>query len=103
MFCSYGQNLLHVKRHDEYETNTDQLTNLGFGGVSSTCPTTKVILHHTWGNLTNTGCLIINKNHFSLPICIQINQYHVERQCIYECLHCDGFNICELITNDLIQ
>ena len=29
MFCSYGQKLLHVKRLEEYETNTDQLTNLG--------------------------------------------------------------------------
>ena len=37
-FFSYGQKQLHVKRLEEYETNTDQLTNLGFGGVSSTCP-----------------------------------------------------------------
>ena len=33
MFSSYDQKLLHVKRLEEYETNTDQLTNLGFGGV----------------------------------------------------------------------
>ena len=44
MFCLYGQKQLHVKRLEEYETNTDQLTNFGFGGVSSTCPTTKVPL-----------------------------------------------------------
>ena len=40
MFFSYGQKLLHVKRLEKYERNADQLTNLGFGGVSSTCPTT---------------------------------------------------------------
>ena len=42
MFFSYGQKLLglHVKRPEKYERNADQLTNLGFGGVSSTCPTT---------------------------------------------------------------
>ena len=56
---SYGQKLLHVKRLEVYETNADQLTNLDFGGVSSTCPTTKVILPHTWGKIANTGCLIV--------------------------------------------
>ena len=40
MFFSYEQKLLHVKRPEKYERNADQLTNLGFGGVSSTCPTT---------------------------------------------------------------
>ena len=59
MFCSYGRKLLNVKRLEEYETYTDQLTNLGFGGVSSACPTTKVILPHTWGKMANTGCLIV--------------------------------------------
>ena len=59
MFCSYDQKLLHVKRLEEYETNTDQLINLGFGGASSTCLTTKVILPHTWGKMPNTGCLIV--------------------------------------------
>ena len=34
---------------------------------------------------------------------MQINHYYVERQCLYACLSCDGFKICELITNDLIQ
>ena len=58
MFC-YDQRLLHVKRLEEYETKTDQLTNLGFGGVSLTCPTTKVILPHTWGKMAHTGCLIV--------------------------------------------
>ena len=86
MFFSYGQKLLHVKRLEEYETNTDQLTNLGFGGVSSTCPTTKVILPHTWGKMVNTGSLIIKKNHFSLSIFMQVNHYHVERECTYACL-----------------
>ena len=60
-FFSYGQKLLHVKRLEEYETNADQLTNLGFGGVSSTCPTTKVILPHAWGKMANTGCLIVKR------------------------------------------
>ena len=41
MFFSYGQKLLHVKRLEKYERNADQLTNVGFGGVSSTCPTTR--------------------------------------------------------------
>ena len=59
VFVHYGHTLLHVNRLEEYETNTHQLTNLGFGGVSSTCSTTKVILPHTWGKLANTGCLII--------------------------------------------
>ena len=40
---SYGQKLLHVKRLEEYETNADQLTNLGFGGVSR---------HATWYGLS---------------------------------------------------
>ena len=48
------------KRLEEYETNTDQPTNLGFDGVSSTCPTTKVILPHTWGKTANIGCLVVN-------------------------------------------
>ena len=61
--------------------NTDQLTNLGFGGVSSTFPNTKVILPHTWGKMANTGCLIV-KIISNLPICMQVNHYHVERQCI---------------------
>ena len=39
---------VHVKRLEKYERNADKLTNLGFGGVSSTCPTTKVILPHTY-------------------------------------------------------
>ena len=43
MFLSYGQKILHVTRLEEYETNADQIPNIGFGGVSSTCPTTKVI------------------------------------------------------------
>ena len=59
---------IHVKQFEEYEMNTDQLTNLGYGGASSTCPTTKVILPHTWGNMTNTGCLIVKKNHFYYPL-----------------------------------
>ena len=59
MFFSYGHKLLHVKRLERYERNADKLTNLGFGGVSSTCPTTKVILPHTWGKMANTGCLIV--------------------------------------------
>ena len=69
-----GQKLLHVKRLEEFETNTDQLTNLGLGGVSSTCPTTKVISPHTWGKLTDTGCLIIKKiiSHYPF-VCRLIN------------------------------
>ena len=59
MFCSYRQKLLHVKRLEEYETNTDQLTSIGFVSMSSTCPTTKVILPHTWGKVANTGCLLV--------------------------------------------
>ena len=59
MFFSYGQKLLHVKRLEQYETNADQLTNLGVDGVSSTCPTTKVYLTHTWGKMANTGCSIV--------------------------------------------
>ena len=51
-----------LKRFEEYETNTDQLNNLGFGGVSSTCPTTKVILPHRRGKMANTGCLIVKIN-----------------------------------------
>ena len=77
MFVSYGQKLLHVKRLEEYETNADQLTNLGFGGVSSTCPTTKVILPHVWDKMANTGCLI--EKQFSLSMFMQINHYNVER------------------------
>ena len=42
------------------------------------------------------------KNHFSLSICMQINHYLVERQCICM-LICVRLNSCELITNDLIQ
>ena len=83
--------------------NTDQQPNLGFGGMLSTCPTTKVILPHTWGKMANNVCLgLIVKNNFSLYICMHVNHYHVERQCIYACLSCVGFKICELITNDLI-
>ena len=78
MFFSYGQKLLHVKRLEKYEGNADKLTNLGFGGVSSTFPTTKAILPHTWSKMANTGCLIV-KNHFSLSMCMQINHYHVKR------------------------
>ena len=96
------------------ETNADQLTNLGSGGVSSTCPTTNVILPmlmrlqliKTQGYVSGQGgeYWVHNlKNHFSLSICMQINHYHVERQCIYVCLSCDGFKLCELIKNDLIQ
>ena len=55
MFFSYGQKQLHVKRLEEYETNADQLTNLGFGGVVN-----------------------LPKNHFSLSMYMQINHYHVE-------------------------
>ena len=62
MFLSHGQKLLLVKRLEEHETNADQLTNLGVGDVSSTCPTTKVTLPHTWGKMANNGCLIVNKN-----------------------------------------
>ena len=58
MFFSHGQILLHIKRLEEYKTNTDQPTNLG--GMSSTCPTTKVILPHEWGKMANIGCLIVN-------------------------------------------
>ena len=79
MFLSHGQKLLLVKRLEEHETNADQLTNLGVGDVSSTCPTTKVTLPHTWGKMANTGCLIVKKKHFSLSMCMQINHYHVER------------------------
>ena len=59
MCFSYGQQLLHVKRLEEYETNTDQLTNSGCGAGSSTYPTTKVIFPHTWVKMANTGCLIV--------------------------------------------
>ena len=39
----------------------NHLTNVGFGGVSSTCPATKVMLPHTWGNMANTGCSIVKQ------------------------------------------
>ena len=68
--------------------------------MSSTRPTTKVILHHTWGKMANTGCLIVNKTKFSFSVCMQINHYHVQRQ--FD-LICVGFTIRELITNDLIM
>ena len=82
MLVSLNAQVIHlsaalVKQLEEYNTDTDQLTNLGVGGVSSTCPTTKVILPHTWGKMANTGCLIV-KNDFSLSVCMQINHYHVE-------------------------
>ena len=32
----YDQNLLYAKRLEEYETNADQLTNLGAGRLSGT-------------------------------------------------------------------
>ena len=78
---SYGKKRLHVKRLDEYETNADQLTHLRFGGVSSTCPTTKVILRYTWSNMTNTGCLIVNIiSHYPFVcrlIIITLNDAHI--------------------------
>ena len=86
----------------EYETNADQLTNFGVGGVSSTCPTTKVILPHVWGKMANTGCLIVKViSHYPCvcrSIIITLND-----STLYACLSCDGFKICQLITNDLIQ
>ena len=47
----------YVKRLEEYQTNIDQVINIRFGGVSSTCPTTKIVLPHTCGKMANTGCL----------------------------------------------
>ena len=67
MFFSYGQKLLHVKRLEKYERNADQLTNLGFGGVSSTCPTTGQD-----GEYWVLNC----KNNFLLSMCMHINHYH---------------------------
>ena len=69
---AYGQKLLHVKRLEKYERIADQLTNLGFGGVSSSCPTTGKD-----GEYWVHNC----KNHFSLSMCMQINHY-------YACLSC---------------
>ena len=69
-FFSYGEKLLHVKRPEKYERNADQLTNLGFGGVSSTFPTTGQD-----GEYRVLNC----KNHFSLSMCMQINHDHVKR------------------------
>ena len=80
--------------------NTDQLTNLGFGGVSSTFPNTKVILPHTWGKMANTGCLIVkiisNYPFVCRLIIITLNDS------AYACLELCWFKICELTTNDLI-
>ena len=88
-----------MKRLEEYETNADQLTNLGVGGMSSTCPTTKVILPHTWDKMTNTGCLIVKKK-------ISCRHPFVCRLIIitfndsaYACLSYTGFKVCEIITN----
>ena len=91
---------LHVKRVEDYETNAD---NLGFGGVSSTCPTTKAILSHTWGKMANTGCLIVKiiSHYPRVGLCILI--IITLNDSAYACLSCDGFKMCQLITNDLIQ
>ena len=90
-----------LKRLEEYENNTDQLTNLGFGGVSSTCPTTQVILPHTWGKMAYTGCLIIKIiSHYPFVCRLTIVTLN---DSAYTCLSCVGFKICELITNDLIM
>ena len=95
MFFSYGQKLLHVKRLEKYEGNADKLTNLGFGGVSSTFPTTKAILPHTWSKMANTGCLIVKIISHYPCVCrlIIITLNDSAYICMFE-LCC--FQICEL-------
>ena len=48
-----------VNTYDDKSCFFHMVTNLGVGGVSSTCPTTKVILPHSWGKMANTGCFIV--------------------------------------------
>ena len=91
-----------------YETKTDQLSNLGVGGVSSTCPTItmKVILPHTghtWGKMANTGRLIVNIISHYPCVCRLIIITLNDSAYIYACLSCDGFKICQLVTNELIH
>ena len=89
MFFSYGLKLLHVKRPEKYERNADQLTNLGFGGVSSTCPITGQD-----GEYWVLNCKKIISHYPCVCRLIIITL------CMFE-LCC--FQIRELIKNDLIQ
>ena len=99
MFFSYG--LLHVQRLEDYETKADQLTNLGVGGGSSTCPTTKVILPHTWGKMANTGCLIVKIISHYPRVCSLI--IITVNDSAYACLNCVVSRLMNLLKNDLIQ
>ena len=85
MFCSYGQKRLHVKRLEEFETHTDQVTNLGrllWCVVNLPHNESHLAQYATYMGQDREYWVLFCKNHFLLPSCMQINNYHVERQCI---------------------